>query len=259
MEDSISHYLLSAKVGKMSSVCKATPAITSIAQISIPFPNSVFPGTPLQRNADGRLTEGSLGSLYDSLVSAGKLVSLEQYKKRLQTITQKDKEAQKATLESLGLTEKRTMDGLQTEFCYVYVRYKFALEDLFDTMSRTSAGMALTPAQRTSLQAKLDAAKTLNTKLNDLIQLVNYIAKQRAAEMREQNSDINSLNGDINSVYGSLAKANELLKKEDALTDLRKRMVEFTEEKNRSASNLLSLYGFLNLVALGLLFYIARS
>jgi septation ring formation regulator EzrA len=243
----------------MSSVCKATPAITSLAQISIPFPTSVFPGTPLQRNSDGRLTEGSLSSLYDSLVSTGNLVSLSQYKKRLQTITQADKEAQRATLESLGLTEKRTMDGIQAEFCYTYVRYKFALEDLFDTMSRNSARSALTPAQTTALQAKLDKAKELNTKLNDLIQLVNFIAKQRASEMREQNSDINSLNGEITSVYGQLAKANEILKKEDALTDLRKRMVEFTEEKNRSASNLLSLYGFLNLVALGLLFYIARS
>jgi hypothetical protein len=243
----------------MTSVCKATPAITSIAQISVPFPNSVFPGTPLQRKSDGRITEGSLSSLYDSLVSAGKLVSVEQYKKRLQSVAQKDKEAQKATLESLGLTEKRTMDAIQTEFCYNYVRYKFALEDLFDTMSRTSAGFTLTPQQRTSLQAKLDTAKKLNTTLNDLIQLVNFIAKQRASEMREQNTDINSLNGEITSVYGQLAKANELLRKEDALTDLRKRMVEFTEEKNRSAANLLSLYGFLNLVALGLLFYIARS
>jgi hypothetical protein len=49
------------------------------------------------------------------------------------------------------------------------------------------------------------------------------------------------------------------LNSENSITELRKRMVEYTEEKNRSAMNLLSLYGFLNLVAIGLLFYVARS
>jgi hypothetical protein len=34
-------------------------------------------------------------------------------------------------------------------------------------------------------------------------------------------------------------------------------MVEVTQEKNRYASNYLGLYGFLNLVAVGLLIYIS--
>jgi hypothetical protein len=52
---------------------------------------------------------------------------------------------------------------------------------------------------------------------------------------------------------------NKVLKQEDAAGILHKRMVEFTQEKNLSANNLLSLYGFLNLVALGLLVYISRT
>jgi hypothetical protein len=40
---------------------------------------------------------------------------------------------------------------------------------------------------------------------------------------------------------------------------LRTDMMEYSAEKNRSARNLLALYGFLNLSAVGLLIYIYRS
>ena len=50
-----------------------------------------------------------------------------------------------------------------------------------------------------------------------------------------------------------------MLKNEDAVGELRRRMVEYSQEKNLSANNLLALYGFLNLVSIGLLFYIYRK
>jgi hypothetical protein len=40
---------------------------------------------------------------------------------------------------------------------------------------------------------------------------------------------------------------------------LRKDMLSYSEEKNRAATSLLALYGFLNLTAVGLLIYIYRS
>jgi hypothetical protein len=49
-----------------------------------------------------------------------------------------------------------------------------------------------------------------------------------------------------------MANPNDML-------ELRKDMVIFSEEKNRSARNLLAVYGLLNLTAIGLLIYIARS
>jgi hypothetical protein len=50
-----------------------------------------------------------------------------------------------------------------------------------------------------------------------------------------------------------------MLKSQDALVQIRKRMVEYTMEKNNSASNLLALYGFLNIVAIGLLIHSYRA
>jgi hypothetical protein len=41
--------------------------------------------------------------------------------------------------------------------------------------------------------------------------------------------------------------------------ELRMKMVEFSNEKNRSVTALLGLYGFLNLAAIGIIFYIAQK
>ena len=244
----------------MSNVCKATPTVTSEVDLTRPFPNSILPSQEPERTADGRLTVGSLDQIYRSLVNQGKLISNDRYKQLMMNVTsQKDKAELQKILETVGQQENQTMVSLQSEFCFYYVRYKFALEDLFETLSRTSATSTLTDPQRRTIETKITNAKTLNIKLNDLIQITNSIATKRASEMRDQNSTINVLNSSLQDIYGRLATQNEILKKESSITDLRQRMVEFTQEKNQSAANLLSLYGFLNLVAVGLLFYIARS
>ena len=243
----------------MASICASTAAITSIAQLSAAFPDSVLPPANAQRSADDRLTEGALSIQYDSLTRAGKLLSLDAYRQKLAVIRSGSKDDVTRVLESIGTVETKTMNDLQREFCFYYVRYRFALQDLFDTIVLTSKGTALTEQQKTTINTKMAAARDLNRKLNDIIQIVNFIAKKRASEMRQQNEQINALNSQIGSLFSNLKEANNLLKREDSIADLRKRMVEYTQEKNLSANNLLSLYGFLNLVALGLLFYIARK
>ena len=243
------------------SVCKTTPAVTSESALKAPFPNAIMPVTQMERNSsDDRLTDAAMENLYNNLVSQGKLISQQRYKQLLtQIATQKDKVAQQRTLESVGAQESATMNALQNEFCYKYVRYKYALEDLFETLTRTSAGSSLTDAQKLTIEQKIQTAKDLNQKLNDIIQFTNFISNKRVVEMRDQNTTINTLNNNLKDIYGRLQEQNSILRKESSISDLRQRMVQFTEEKNQSAANLLSLYGFLNLVAVGLLFYIARS
>jgi hypothetical protein len=51
----------------------------------------------------------------------------------------------------------------------------------------------------------------------------------------------------------------KMLLETKSYTKLRKHAVKVTEEKNRMASNQLALYGFLNLVAIGLLLYISSA
>ena len=248
------------------SFCRNKAVITSDAQITQPFSGSILPaigsGRMTEGNLKGRLTPQKLEDIYNTLVQQGDLVSNDQYKQQVARIGDMKRVTNSETqaiLNTLGAKESATMGKIQDEYCFYYFRYKYALETLFDKLVSTSKLTALTDDDRNDIQSKLNRAKELNEKLNDIIQITNFIAERRAEEMRQQNTEINTLNSSIQSTFSTLQTHGRILNSETSITDLRKRMVEFTEEKNRSAVNLLSLYGFLNLVAIGLLFYVARS
>lgn len=241
------------------SVCSATPNITTDQELQQAFPNSVLPASGASRDNTGRLLPSSLQTIYNTLVSGGRLVSNDQYIASLRLVQSGTRDVTTTTLEQLHATENATMQSMKEEFCFNYVRYKFALDQLFQLLTSTAAAGTLTQAQKSELEAKLNVALQFNEKLNDLIQITNFLAQQRATEMRTQNAEVNAMNTSIQNSFSTLKEHNRILKQKDALANIRKRMVEFTQEKNLSASNLLSLYGFLNLVALGLLFYIYRT
>jgi hypothetical protein len=247
------------------SICGTSGLITSDAQLNIPFAGSILPsissGRITEGELKGRLSAQKLEDIYNTLVQQGDLISNENYKQQLGALGNKQTTADQAKiiLNTVGARESSTMSKIQQEYCYNYFRYRYSLETLFDKLATTSKQPTLSDSDKSDIQAKLTRAKTFNEKLNDLIQITNFIAQKRAMEMRDQNTEINAMNTDIKSTFDTLQSHSKLLNSETSLTDLRKRMVEFTEEKNRSALNLLSLYGFLNLVAIGLLFYIARN
>lgn len=221
--------------------------------------------SPAPRDQNGNLTADTLKLIYTGLVENGKLFTVNSYQKSLQKIgsptagVQGTREQVGKTLPNVGVTEKVTMDGIKNEFCHYYNRYKYSLDDLFSVIATTSSGSTLTSSQTLTINTKLEKVKGFNTKLNDLVQITNYIATQRASEMGSENTDINALNTKITNTYGKLASHNATMRKETAIGDLRKQMVEFSQEKNLSANNLLAFYGFLNLVSIGLLFYIYRK
>lgn len=257
------------------SFCPRVP-ITSDTQMNLPFPppgstaKSVFPSTGLNRDAQGRLSNFSLQSIYDALISQKRLVSSDEYKTRLaeikeargvQRYDEQKKGRQELTriLNDLPQTEIQTFNDLKTEFCHFYSRYQYALDQLFTSLSATSGKAKVTDTERQAINMYLGKAKEFNIKLNDLVQISNYLAARRVQDASKQSSEVNALNQSISSVFTSLQKQAEILNKEHGEADLRQRMVEYTQEKNRSTNNLLQLYGVLNIVAIGLLLYIYRS
>jgi hypothetical protein len=56
-----------------------------------------------------------------------------------------------------------------------------------------------------------------------------------------------------------LLKQQDILSRETATADLHKRMVDYTTEKNKANTNLLTLYGILNITAIAMIFYISRT
>jgi hypothetical protein len=61
----------------------------------------------------------------------------------------------------------------------------------------------------------------------------------------------------LNRIYLSSVEAQQML--DNDKLDMRKDMMDYGKEKNRAASNLLGVYAFLNLSAVGILIYLFRS
>jgi capsule polysaccharide export protein KpsE/RkpR len=130
---------------------------------------------------------------------------------------------------------------------------------MFTNLTAGSTAGTLSADKQATIQMYLGKSKEYNVKLNDLIQVSNFLASKRASDSSEQSDQVNALNTEITSTFDTLKQHQQILTSENATADLRQRMTEFSEEKNRSANNLLQLYGVLNIVAIGLLLYIYRS
>ncbi len=139
--------------------------------------------------------------------------------------------------------------SLKYEYCYWTEILKRLLTNLF-TISATN-----TEARRLFM----NAAASVNQRLNDISAIITYIGTQQETELKSKIEEINNAVTSITTSQQSINSAVNALSDKDSLSKLRSRMVEYNDEKNNYASTLLSLYGFANLIALGLLFYIYKS
>lgn len=128
-------------------------------------------------------------------------------------------------------------------YCAYEKMYKKALTEFFDAPTDVE---------------KRKRAIILNLKMSIIIagldRIRSYLQEKSAGAMAASN-----LNNDIASTTNQLSSQLNTLTAKDADRALYKRMVEYTEEKNQAHRNLLGLYSVLNLVALGVIFYIARN
>ena len=124
--------------------------------------------------------------------------------------------------------------ALNREYCYSLERYVFFQNQYINT-------------KNTNFQHEADLFKQ---RVIDLMVCIDYMEKlhsvgDEAIMVRPTPSMLPLSSSQIVETMQDLA--------------LRTDMMEYSAEKNRSARNLLALYGFLNLSAVGLLIYIYRS
>jgi hypothetical protein len=176
---------------------------------------------------------------------------------------------------------KKLRTALQTEYCYYYVRYKFGLEQVLtaatsQALSSTTV-LDITSADSTIITGSTPAtsygsAKTttvlLNKKLNELIQIMQKLQETRFKSLtgtddsyysKFSSSSADSLNGKLKAQQVSLAAQSALLQSGSFNDDVKQSMIDYTLEKNASSRNLLAVYGFMNIVAVGLLFYMYKA
>lgn len=190
---------------------------------------------------------------------------------------------------------KVVRDALLAEYCYYSVCYLFALEKLLDVASNvnvdpsnnfaynndgtispttviyTASGVSKTYGSITVSGTTVTATGlmgdvyNLNSKLNQLIQLIQRLQIKRYDDLNTKfytafsSTDSTSLNTMLSTTKTNLMAQSDKLKNGDFEMNVKQSMIDYTLEKNASSRNLLAVYGFMNIVAVGLLFYMYKA
>ena len=159
--------------------------------------------------------------------------------------------------ESFVLRQDELLKNIDAEYVFYESRYKTALNNLFNTIRE--GYLNNTADIQYVIQSKLAISQNLNKKLNDLTQIINGVTEDMLASTSDLEGKIKTFDKQNKEHQIKLQEQNKIITSSQATTELNKQMVKFTEQKSKYSNNLLGLYSFLNVVALGLLVYVYKS
>jgi len=148
--------------------------------------------------------------------------------------------------------------NIGSEYCFYYKRYMYALQKVL--LLAATSGMNL--AGNADYNSKKKVAQDLNSKLNQLLQIMQGLVNARTQSLNTYygtTTGVNAVNQDLDNARKSLVEHMDKLQSNNMEMDVRSSMIDYTLEKNSSSRNLLAIYGFMNIVAVGLLFYLYKS
>ena len=155
-------------------------------------------------------------------------------------------------------------DAIKAEYCYYYNRYIFGLRDVLTKAGKFSPCSASITTN--CLDAAYETQKTnvenINRKLNQIILLLQQLLASRVLTLSGYyglDTGVNSINTELNRARNELSAGATALKKSQDDTFVKSAMMDYTIEKNNSSRNLLAIYGFLNIVAVGTLYYLYNN
>lgn len=201
--------------------------VNTLAQASDKLSSSVLPIDGLRRDSDGNLTKDALATIVDGLKSRG--------------IDPTDQP-----------TKDKILKDLSVYLCSLNNQYQFLLTDLTDRVQKNQ----VVPVEY------INTIKDKNITMQDVLNTSGYlsgISTRKDGEFIEgwQNT-VSDSTTNVRPLIEGLQNDMGMLDSKSYL-ELKKQMVDVSEQKNRVASNYLGLYGFLNLVAMGLLIYVAAA
>jgi|Laugresu1bdmlbsd_1035121.scaffolds.fasta_scaffold06329_4 hypothetical protein len=218
--------------------CNSAEIIT-LTNYSVKYPgiSSLPGGEPFPEDSTGNVASAALNTQLSSLMA--------RVGGSNQEISRQD-----ASIFASGSDQLRIL--IQNEYCYYYRRYRFGLTKL------------LNDATAATLPADYNATKTNTVKLNKILNHVIQLL-QRLLEMRQgtlnsyygtdagQNGVANT-NSNLNATLLSLQQHSTALKDNKMEQNVKSSMIDYTIEKNESSRNLLAVYSFMNIVAVGILY-----
>jgi hypothetical protein len=151
----------------------------------------------------------------------------------------------------------KVRDNINKEYCYYYKRYIFILHEIL-MLAATQDSSHLGDDYVT----KKNNTEGLNSKLNQILQVIQALVNARIVSLKNYygtDTGVNQINTYLDDTRTDLINHAKLLKNAAMEKDIKSAMVDYTIEKNSSSRNLLAIYGFMNIVAAGLIFYLYRS
>lgn len=149
--------------------------------------------------------------------------------------------------------------SLKYEFCFYLSVYKILLSD-YITLQNTAISTTYTQDMKNAeIMKVVNNLSATRLRLNDIIEIASYIGTKQTAEMSGMSANINQFLQSTSETVTALDANASVLRNNNKDANLRMRQLDYSEEKNAYANQLLAMYGFANLIALGLLFYIYKS
>lgn len=192
------------------------------------------------RESNGMLTTNVLSQLTTSLVSSGIIPK-----------------ASAANSDEYLVKVNELLTNIKAEYCFYESRYKYVLQKLFGVVYQ--GYVANTPEATQAIKNYLEKAQVLNLKLNDFTQIISSLTSNINTSSSTLQQEVDKFNEHIQGQKVKLNKQNKLISSTEGAIKIKKEMVKYTEEKARHSDNLLKLYGFLNIVVVGLLVYIYKA
>jgi hypothetical protein len=227
----------------MAFTCPVETTLSPNQLTSIfPGENALLPGSiaPTDRDGNGMLKPAMLSDWIGRLEGAGILPS-----------------AKSSTAPAYVAKVTALLDAARKEYCFYDSRYRASLQYLF-TGIRNAAQNNSAEAKQV-IDTRLQTTQVLNRKVNDLIQIMNAISEKMMASSNTLQAEIADFNKKLQSQRDKLEEQNAIIQSNEASMRLEKEMVKYSEEKARYSDNLLKMYSFLNIVALGLLVYVYKA
>ena len=216
----------------MSTIINSCDPITSIEDAKTPFISPLIPINGLRHDEKGDLTSDAIQTILDGIKSLGidpttedsQTAILKEAKQTLCKIDAQYEYLVKSFMSDEAITDKDTLSLLAEK--------NQSMKDII-SFSRHIIDMSVSPKDATSM-------------VEGFLSIGTSTSKNKHIKMREAFDDM-GLNLDARSFD---------LQNGSVPSEFRKRTFEVSEQENRSINTYLSLYGFMNIVAVGLLFYI---
>ena len=244
----------------MASFCGAEPTTFTDADLTADYGASERPGLiasanlgNASRESDGLLVQAAIGTAVQTLTNSG-LVPVPPTSTPTQGQDTQMPGSESSRIEAFMKRDRTFIEGVKREYCFYDGRYRYALRQLIKLLQEGYSDAS--SQNQVLIQKYLKLTQVLNRKLNDLSQITNAVTQVRLQQSQDNNTSINSLNGQLMQRSKLLQQQNKILSTDQGAANLYKDMVGYTREKVNYTNNMLTMYSFMNITALGLLFYL---